>query len=1065
MRFSILPSVIVLFCVWAFAPGSLQVASAVDYLSEIKPLLAEKCYACHGALAQESSLRLETRELMLRGGDSGAVIAPGKADESLLIERITADVSDRMPPADQGSAMTADQIALIRRWIDEGAEAPDEVIPPAPAEHWAFQPVRRPAIANTDRYAHPLDALLDARRRELGLRVQPLATRSLQIRRLYLDLIGLPPTNEQLQDTRPWHEIVDELLTSPQHGERWGRHWMDVWRYCDWYGLGEQLRNSQKHLWHWRDWIVDSLNADKGYDRMILEMIAGDELEPSNPDVVAATGFLARNYYLFNRTTWLDDTIEHTGKAFLGLTLNCAKCHDHKYDPISQQDYYRMRAIFEPHQVRLDPIPGVTDFDQDGLPRVFDDQIDAVTYLHVRGDPNNPDTDQSIEPGVPQILSRFASPIQPVDLPAEAFAPGIRSYVASDRLQQFVAEIAKAEKTLAEARQRHQQPSSEHQTSEQATPFEFADDFDQFDSEAWSVIGDGWQYRDGSVHQTVSTRDTQMLRLNHQLPRDFEVLCQYTTTGGTTYKSVTFRFDQSDDGQHNNFVYTSAHEPGPKVQAAYTRNGQTTYPPSAQRGQQIEIGRAYRLRFAVRDTLVNVWLDDAFLFAYRFPSRQQGFFSLSGFDATVAFDSIQIRSLSPDVELKSAGGADPVDSEVAVSLAEAKLKLARARRAAFEAAWKADRAKWLDKASEDIMKSLAREAARFQFEADRAAAEVETIEKAGDDSAKAAAVKRIESAQAKLAALETEPPKYESIRGAKKALESPAHQETDYAPTYSPQSTGRRLALARWITSTDHPLTARVAVNHVWMRHFGSPLVESVFDFGLRAKQPLQWEVLDFLAYEFMASGWSFRHLHRLIVTSEAYRLDSSTLNADESTLASDPDNQYYWRMNARRMESQVVRDTVLSLAGKIDLTLGGPSIEPNQGSARRSLYFKHSRDEQDKFLEMFDDADELQCYRRSESIVPQQALALSNSKLAIEMSGHIARRLSASEDPADRDAFVNAVFRSLLGRDPTAAELEPCRDFFEQLSTLHQSNVSEIRLRERFVQAVLNHNDFVTIR
>ena len=247
-----------------------------------------------------------------------------------------------------------------------------------------------------------------------------------------LDLIGLPPSLEQLHDERRWEEIVDQLLLSPHHGERWGRHWMDIWRYSDWYGLGEQLRNSQKHIWHWRDWIIESLNQDKGYDQMILEMLAGDELAPSDPEVLRATGFLARNYYLFNRTTWLDSTIEHTGKAFLGLTLNCAKCHDHKYDPISHVDYYNFRAIFEPHQVRLDPIPGVDDFELDGLPRVFDNDLHVETLLHLRGDPKNPDQETRISAGVPAIFASFAPQVESVTLPVYAYAPR-RSRIRSAR--------------------------------------------------------------------------------------------------------------------------------------------------------------------------------------------------------------------------------------------------------------------------------------------------------------------------------------------------------------------------------------------------------------------------------------------------------------------------------------------------------------------------------------------------------------------------------------------------------------------------------------------------------
>ena len=277
-----------------------------DYV-KVKSLLAAKCYSCHGALKQKAKLRLDTRDLMLKG----EVIASGKAAKSLLIERVEDRSEDRMPPPEDGAPLKPEEIVLLRRWIDDGANAPaDEPVPQGPSEHWAFKtPNRTPLPADA---GNPIDALLEKSRGKLGLKAQLEAERTILIRRLYLDLIGLPPTREQLEDTRPWKSIVDELLASPQHGERWARHWMDVWRYSDWYGLGKQLRNSQKHIWRWRDWIVESLNADKGFDRMIEEMLAADELAPDDTDTLRASGFLARNYYLFNRTTWLDSTIEHT---------------------------------------------------------------------------------------------------------------------------------------------------------------------------------------------------------------------------------------------------------------------------------------------------------------------------------------------------------------------------------------------------------------------------------------------------------------------------------------------------------------------------------------------------------------------------------------------------------------------------------------------------------------------------------------------------------------------------------------------------------------------------------
>ena len=309
---------------------------------------------------------------------------------------------------------------------------------------------------------------------------------------------------------------------------------------------------------------------------------------------------------------------------------------------------------------------------------------------------------------------------------------------------------------------------------------------------------------------------------------------------------------------------------------------------------------------------------------------------------------------------------------------------------------------------------------------------------------------------------------YEAIRGSLTALETPAHKAAAFGATYASTSSGRRRALAAWVTSRDNPLTARVAVNHVWMRHFGQPLVESVFDFGLRAERPLHADVLDLLAYEFMESGWSFRHLHRLIVTSQAYRAKSSTVEADAATIAADPTNLYYWRMNTRRMESQAVRDSLLKLAGVLDLKIGGPSIDPAKGGERRSIYFMHSRDHQDKFLSMFDDADLLQCYRRSESVVPQQALALFNSELSLEMADKIAERIRSEGDVSEWSDFVDATFRTLLGRKPEPSEHTECQSFRDDMEAHYTSQPvagAEKRIDVQFVHAMLNHNDFVSIR
>lgn len=1034
------------------------------YRDTIKPVFHERCYACHGALQQKAGLRLDTVALIKAGSRNGSILTLGSpaTEANPLLDRLThSDAEERMPP--EAEPLSPEEIAAIRTWIAAGAPGfPDEPGDDDPRNHWAFQPIAKPKLpVGSSGSSNPIDRFLDAKRTEHSLKTQPPAERSLALRRLYLDLIGLPPTREQMNDERPWSEIVDELLASPHHGERWARHWMDVWRYSDWYGLGSQLRYSQKHLWHWRDWIVESLNDDKGYDRMVMEMLAGDEIAPRDPEVVRATGFLARNYYLFNRTTWLDSTIEHTGKAFLGLTLNCAKCHDHKYDPIDQEDYYRFRAIFEPHQIRLDPVPGVTDFEKNGLPRVFDNHPEAATQLHLRGDPKQPDENLKIVPGVPRALEAFAPKIQRVSLPTEAWAPGARDYVRRDRLAATEAKVESARKELSKAREAaSQEPLKETEPAGDPS-FLLTDDFDGPNPENWELNGEGWHFADGQLSQTQSNRDRPTLKTRASLPRDFELSCRYTATGGDTFKSVTFRFDHQDNGAHDNFIYTSEHEAGPKVQAAFTRSGKTSYPGNGRKAKQSRIAEPQELRFAVRGSLVNVWIDGEFAFAYRFPGeRTPGPLVVSTFDATAAFDRVEIRSLPSDFELTDAEETKDSNSKT-LAVAEAKLTAAQAELASIKATIAADRSRFGD----GLDKTLANEAATLQVKARKARAEADFLLYDGTDAKKAQAAKgERKKAEETLQAMVSgkEGLDYQPLRASRKALETPEHKERDYPSTYPEYSTGRRTMLARWIVSEENPLTARVAVNHVWMRHFGEPLVPTVFDFGRQAPRPEHLELLDFLAAEFIESGWSFRHLHRLMVNSETYRLTSSNAGADSSTLSADLTNQCYWRMNPRRMESQVVRDSLLQLAGKLDPQLGGPSIDPKNGGFRRSLYFTHSPENLDLFLTMFDEADLQQCYRRSESVVPQQALALANSELAFEMAASISENLGSS---GDRDDFIEAAFETILARRPDVSELAECRAFFDEWAVLKTDSRDEFRVRRQLVHALLNHNDFVTIR
>jgi hypothetical protein len=286
--------------------------------------------------------------------------------------------------------------------------------------------------------------------------------------------------------------------------------------------------------------------------------------------------------------------------------------------------------------------------------------------------------------------------------------------------------------------------------------------------------------------------------------------------------------------------------------------------------------------------------------------------------------------------------------------------------------------------------------------------------------------------------------------------------------TYPKTSTGRRLALARWIADRHNPLTARVAMNHIWLRHFGQAIVPSVFDFGRNGRPPSHPALLDWLAAEFMDRGWSMKAMHRLIVTSSTYRQASTP---DPINLAIDRDNTYLWRMTPRRVEAEVVRDCVFHVAGQLDLTLGGPDIDHALGLAapRRSLYFRHAAEKQMEFLRIFDCAAVTECYQRKESIMPQQALALANSELALKQASLLAQTLTAKTGD-DAAAFTTAAFESVLSRPPTAEELRECTAFLLPSAPRYTDGKTATpdlaqRRRANLVHVLLNHHEFVTIR
>ena len=1122
--------------------ASLLANDRVDYLKQIKPVLRERCFACHGALKQEGGLRLDTAALAIKGGESGAVIKPGDAAASLLLKRVTAtDESERMPP--EGEPLKPEQIEALRSWITQKAEAPaDEQPERHPREHWSFKtPVRptvpqieQPSVEQARWQRNPIDAFIAHEHRQRGIVPQPEADRRVWLRRVSLDLIGLPPTTAELdafvadQSPEAHDKLVTRLLDSPQYGQRWGRHWMDIWRYSDWWGLGAEVRNSQKHIWHWRDWIVESMNSDKGYDQMLREMLAADELYPNDLDRLRATGYLARQYFIFNRTAWLDETIEHTAKGMLGLTFNCAKCHDHKYDPFSQVEYYQLRAIFEPYQIRTEMVPGQPDFEKDGIPRAFDAHLDVPTHLHVRGDDRHPDKSRVMEPAVPAFLSsdELKLSIEPIALPTEATHPGLREFVINTHRQSAEQQIAAARSAVEVAKKKLVESETtakelaakaaalkpEAPAKDDAKPADLPadvlrrDDFSAEKPEVWEQLTGQWSYENGRLIQSQTGAIRGAVRLKQMPPADFEAKLKYIPTGGEMWKSVGISCDVTTEGNEL-LAYVSAVAGASRSQIAFKQGGNYVYPPTAQQARKVELNQPHEIVLRVRGTLLNLSVDGEHSIAFRLPAsleRQRGHLELITYDAKVEFVSFELWPLPTDLKLVEADAPQakpvataaaplPVDqAQLAVTIATKAQTTAEDQLASIEARAAADRAKvgWallpvssLEKGrtgvpvlQEQAAKELARAASKSErvLAASRADEELSRAElallpaaadKKADLETKLATAKTALETARKAIDLPSEA--YTSLPGAKKTQEDYQNRNAD--KPFPTGSSGRRSAFAKWLTDPRQPLPARVAVNHIWLRHMGRPLVPTVFDFGRKGTPPTHPELLDWLAVELIEHNWSMKHIHRLIVMSQAYRLSSSSAGATDVTVAADPDNRFYWRMNPVRMESQIVRDSLLHLAGELDLSFGGPSIAINdEASRRRSLYFVHSHNDHQKFLSTFDDASVLDCYRRAESIVPQQALALENSPLATAMAGKISQRLAAARPNAADSDFIRSAFVTILSVEPTADEQATMSEILNRMTELARAKKRpnpEALARTTLVQTLLNHNDFITIR
>ena len=1094
----------------------------VDFFRDIKPIMVAKCFKCHSQLEAESELRLDSIAAMLTGGVRGPAIVKGNSKASLLIRVLQDEEEDLLMPVG-GPPLKSQQIDLIAKWIDEGALGSDDA---ASIKHWAYaKPVAMPAPKSKDGKwnTNEIDRWISAGHSQHGLQPTTTADRRTLIRRAYLDLVGIPPTTSQVegflsdQSETALADVVDQLLDSDRYGERWGRHWMDVWRYSDWSGYKAEVRNSQKHVWHWRDWIIDSLNDDKSYATMVQHMLAGDEVAPTDPAALSATGYLVRSWYKFNRHTWLDKTIEHSGKAFLGVTIGCAKCHDHMYDPISQRAYYEYRAIFETHDVRDSQIASAVNPLGQIIPRVFDKRLNDQTYVFLRGDDRTPKKDEVMLPGIPPVFGTSLE-VESVKLPAAAFYPGSTDLAQQqDRvrvekeLTLATSQLKSAEAKLLELMQEqvakeNQDEVKKDKAGEQEPPEAtkkqaviVLDEFDELDTQRWKIIEGDWKLMNGALVQNELGDLQRRIELQTELPQDFELTVDVTIRGGNKWKSIGFDFDKEGDSSLG--FYVSAFAGGPKSQFTEQTGAALVYRKDGTLPQSIKLNEKISIRFLIQGQLANLYLNGEFVQALSFTRvRTKGPLQFWTYDSQGTIDSLKISTLAADaiLELPKMGTTKPANSlplvdrlaaaDHTVKIAKLTLELKQQHMKFVVARTAADKGKFRESPmSADVISELNQTA----HSAEQTMKLLQA--KHGDGVAQAA----VTAAKAKVAAVDNTANKKEldkAIQAAQTAKgkvaklskeETVAETYSPLGPTYPQTSSGRRLAFTNWIISRDNPLTARVAINHIWLRHFGTALVPSVFDFGLNGQSPSHPALLDYLAVELMENDWSMKHIHRLIMNSHAYQMRSSAEAASVRNMQHDPKNKFLWRMNSRRMEAEVLRDSVLHVSGVLDLKMGGPEISFTDGMTnyRRSVYFQTAYEKQMTFLQLFDVANPEECYERKNSIIPQQALAMANSPLAKRQSRVLAANIMRQLDDGDVSKFIQKGFDQILGRPPSTRELTVCQKFISQ-QTLKLSNPEvltkfdsgaqvdvapaedpQIRACENLVLVLLNHNEFITIR
>jgi cytochrome c553 len=1100
-------------------------AAGIEFFEKrIRPLLAENCYQCHGPERQRAGLLLNSFDAILKGGDRGPPIVPGKPDQSLLIRAIHYTDDDlRMPPKGK---LKEEQIADLVAWVKRGAPGPAaSTLPTAagPAEefnlaqrrqHWAYQPARPvalPPVRDAAWCTSPIDFFLLARLEAAGLSPAPPADRRTLIRRVTFDLTGLPPTPQEVEaflaDRSPdaYAQVVDRLLASPHYGERWARHWLDLVRYAE--TLAFEFDYDLYNIWRYRDYVIRAFNADLPYDQFVVEHFAGDLLpqprhhptERTNESIFA-TGFFWMGEgkqtpvdIRQEQADRIDNQIDVLGKAFLAQTVACARCHDHKFDALSTRDYYALAGYLRSsryQQAFLDPPDRITARARQ-LAALKGQVRERVVAELAPGW-----LTQAAQAGRYLLAARqvaAAAPADPVSLGEAAREFGLdaaqlerwvqalrqKDTAGPDHPLHAWVQLAQPVEARAEPFGQRRQAlrtalrEQEEQATRAAGASELFEDFRRPTYDGWYVTGDAFSAGPARTGDVIlgDRPDRPVARL---------------VAGGAHSGLLSGRLQ----GELRSQTFTIAkrhvhyHLAGRDARVNLVIDGNTLIMNPIYGRLTIKVSDE---RPAWRTMAVDRWIG------------HRAFIEVS--DSSIPMHGLNPPPSTARVPEGPADGYLVLDQ---VLFSDDPNPPAAPNRLNVQA---------LDRAREDDPEALAaayQELMIQELERWRSGGMAHTPDSTDGvallnwllqngllDGPSAAApadplagwLQQYRELQTALPAPLRAPAladgtgenEFVFLRGnyrtpGERVPRRPPEVLAGTEPLAPGQGSGR-LELARRLVDPSNPLLARVLVNRVWQHHFGEGIVRTPDDFGRMGQPPTHPELLDYLAVEFVRGGWSVKALHRLLVLSSAYQMSSQP---DPARTRLDPENRLLHRMPIRRLEAEAIRDTILALSGRLNPALHGPSVLPYltahmegrgrpspgplDGDGRRSVYINARRNFLTPLLLAFDYPVAFSTVgRRGTSTVPMQALALMNDPFVVQGASRWAERALAQPGRTPEQQ-VEALYEEAFARPPNATERRDALLFLERQADRYGGGREDPRAWADLCHVLINVKEFIFV-